>query len=71
MTQRRRKLWGAVALLALIAVYAFLAMLTAAVLQVNASKTVEFAYYVMAGLLWVLPAGWIITWMSRPDPPAR
>ncbi len=72
MTQRTRKLVGAVVLLIFLAAYALAAMAAAIVLQVNASKTVELAYYVVAGLLWVLPAGWLITWMQREDaPPSR
>jgi hypothetical protein len=68
MTQRTRKLIGTIALFALIAVYAVLAVAAAIVLQVHvASKVVELAYYVVAGLLWVLPAGWLISWMQKPD----
>lgn len=67
MTQRTRKLVGTILLLAFLAVYALAAMLVAVALQVNASKTVELAYYVVAGLLWVLPAGLLVTWMQRPD----
>lgn len=68
MTQRTRKLIGTVAMLALIIVYAFIALAVAVVLQVqNANKFVELIYYVVAGLLWVLPAGVIIKWMQRPD----
>ena len=66
MTIRTRKLVGAVGLLILVAVYALAAMAVAAVLQVNqASKLAELIYYAVAGLLWVLPAGAIISWMAR------
>jgi predicted membrane channel-forming protein YqfA (hemolysin III family) len=75
MTGRNRKLVGTVLMLILVVVYSLLAMGVAMVLQVNnASKTVELAYYVVAGLLWVLPAALLISWMGRPDhpaPPAR
>ena len=68
VTQRTRKLAGAIALLVLIFVYAVLALAVAVVLQVqNANKIVELAYYVIAGLLWVLPAGVLIKWMQKPD----
>lgn len=67
MTQRNRKLAGTLMLLLLVMVYALLALAAAIVLQVNASKSVELAYYVVAGLLWVLPAAWLIKWMSKPD----
>jgi peptidoglycan/LPS O-acetylase OafA/YrhL len=68
MTQRKRKLLGTIALFTLIIVYALLALAVAVVLQVqNASKAVELLYYVVAGLLWVLPAGLLIQWMQKPD----
>ncbi len=68
MTQRTRKLLGTVALLTLVAVYAVLAVAVAIVLQVqNASKLAELIYYIVAGLLWVLPAGLLISWMQKPD----
>ncbi len=67
MTQRNRKLVGTLLLLLLVLVYALLALAAAVVLQVNSGKFVELAFYVVAGLLWVLPAGWLIKWMSKPD----
>ena len=68
VTQRTRKLIGAIALLALISVYAILALAAAVVLQVHeTSKFAELAYYVAAGLLWVLPAGILIRWMQKPN----
>jgi hypothetical protein len=60
MTIRTRKLVGTIALLVFLGAYALVAMLVAVALQVNASKTVELAYYVIAGLLWVLPAALLI-----------
>jgi len=62
-----RKLIGAVALLVFLAVYALGAMLVAIALQVSVSKTAELVYYAVAGLLWVLPAMWLVRWMQRPD----
>lgn len=68
MTQRKRKLIGTVALLMLVGIYAVLAVAVAVVLQVrNVSKFAELAYYLVAGLLWTLPAAWLISWMQRPD----
>ena len=65
MTPRTRKLAGTILLVIFLIVYALLAMVVAMILQVNASKAVELAYYVIAGLLWVLPAGWLIKWMQK------
>lgn len=68
MNMRMRKLLGTVVLLLFLTAYALVAMLVAVALQVNASKLVELLYYVVAGLLWVIPAGVLIRWMQRPDP---
>ncbi|MGQ0456778.1 MAG: DUF2842 domain-containing protein [Hyphomicrobium sp.] len=68
MTQRTRKLVGAILLFLLIGVYALLALAVAVVLQVhNANKVVEMLYYIIAGLLWVPPAAALIKWMQRSD----
>lgn len=54
----------------LIFVYALLALAVAVVLQIReANSFVELIYYVVAGLLWVLPAAALISWMLRPDQP--
>lgn len=71
MNIRTRKLIGTVILIVFLIVYALAAMMVAVVLQVNeASKLIELIYYFVAGLLWVIPAGLVIRWMSRPDPPS-
>ncbi|MBR2536905.1 MAG: DUF2842 domain-containing protein [Hyphomicrobium sp.] len=68
MTQRQRKLAGTVAMFVLIIVYAFIALAVAVVLQVReANKIVELLFYIVAGLLWVLPAGVLVKWMQKPD----
>ncbi|MGQ0673227.1 MAG: DUF2842 domain-containing protein [Hyphomicrobium sp.] len=69
MSQRARKLTGAVVLLVFLSLYALLAMAAAMVLQVNGSKAAELLYYIVAGLAWVIPAGAIVSWMQRPDRP--
>ena len=59
---------GTVAMLVLITVYALLALAVAVVLQVrDANKIVEMLFYLVAGLLWVLPAGVLVKWMQKPD----
>lgn len=68
MTMRTRKLVGTILLMVMITIYALLAMVVAMILEVNTtSKLVELVYYAVAGLLWVLPAAWIIRWMSQDD----
>jgi hypothetical protein len=65
---RIRKLIGAVALLALVIVWSLLAMALAQAIELRSSRVLEFAYYVIAGLGWVLPAMPLISWMSRVTP---
>ena len=67
MSPKLRKLVGAIGLLVLIAAYSVGVVAVAAVLQVHQiSKPAETVFYLVAGLLWVLPAGWIIKWMQSP-----
>lgn len=67
MSTRMRKLIGALALLAFLTVYALMAMLVAVALEVNGSRVAQLLYYPLAGLLWVLPAGWLVKWMQQPN----
>lgn len=67
MSSSTRKLIGTLILFAFLAVYAFVMMLVAIVLQVGGNKLVEVLYYIVAGLAWVVPAGLLIRWMQRPD----
>ncbi len=74
MSIRTRKLVGTVLLLILIVVYSFAAVAVAITMQLqNANKLAELIYYVVAGTLWVIPAGAIIWWMQQPEnqPPSK
>lgn len=62
---RIRKLIGTVALLSLVAVWSLLAMAFAQVVLVRQNGLIEFAYYAVAGLGWVLPAMPLISWMAH------
>jgi hypothetical protein len=70
MQQRQRKLVGTVVLVLFLALYAVIASSVAMGLLPRATKSIEALFYVIAGLLWTLPAAWLIWWMQRPDPPA-
>ena len=63
-----RKLIGAVLLLVFVTFYALVAMTVAAARLPGTSVWVQTAYFAIAGLIWVIPAGLIIKWMQRPDP---
>ena len=66
MSIRTRKLIGAVALLVLVSVWALLAMAVAQFVFREPNTLLALAYYVIAGMGWVLPAMPLIRWMSLP-----
>jgi hypothetical protein len=67
MSVRTRKFIGTIALLALVIVWALLAMALAQSALTNINGWIAAIYYVFAGLGWVLPAMPLISWMGRPD----
>ena len=66
MSVRIRKLVGTFALIALVLIWALLAMVVAQFPVIKASSLGETIYYVVAGLGWVLPAMPLIKWMAGP-----
>jgi hypothetical protein len=65
MPIRLRKFVGAIALLILVVVWALVAMALAQAPTIRDNSVLSVAYYVIAGLGWVLPAMPIVSWMSR------
>ena len=66
MHPRTRKLIGAIALMVFVALYMAVAMETTAIFLAGKSGLVQGFGYAFAGLIWVVPAGMIISWMSKP-----
>ena len=64
---RTRKFIGTFALLALVTVWALLAMAFAQFALSSANAFVAALFYMVAGLGWVLPAMPVVSWMQRPD----
>jgi hypothetical protein len=64
MSIRLRKFLGAVALFVLVITWALIAMALAQVPAIRDSEIASIAYYVIAGIGWVLPAMPIVSWMS-------
>ncbi|GGB54894.1 hypothetical protein GCM10011316_28730 [Roseibium aquae] len=58
-----------VTLVTFVIVYAFVAMVIGDLKLQNAGGWAIFAYYAIAGLAWVIPAGAIIWWMERGGKP--
>jgi len=67
MPIRLRKLIGAFALIALVVIWALVAMALAQAPAIKANGFVEVIYYVVAGLGWVLPGMLLVRWMSKPN----
>ena len=67
MRARTRKLTGTVMLLVFLVVYTGGAAAIGSGRITLAPAWVQFAFFLVAGLLWVLPAGILIKWMQRPD----
>ena len=70
MTSPIRRLVGSIALVAFLVIYVFFAVAIGDVIVATKSGWVQFAYFVVAGVVWVLPAGLLIKWMyTRVAPP--
>jgi hypothetical protein len=67
MPIRLRKLIGAFALIALVVIWALVAMALAQAPAIKANGLVEVIYYVVAGIGWVLPGMLLVRWMSKPN----
>lgn len=68
MPRRTRKLIGAVAMLAFVAVYALAVMAMAEAPAVReASGLVRGMFYVIGGIGWIAPMMPLIKWMERRD----
>ncbi len=65
MPLRLRKFIGAIALFVLVIVWALVAMALAQVPAIRDNAIASVAYYVIAGLGWVVPAMPVVSWMSR------
>ena len=64
MPIRLRKFLGTIALFVLVIVWALVAMALAQSPAIHDNTPVSIAYYVIAGIGWVLPAMPIVAWMS-------
>jgi hypothetical protein len=70
MRARTRKLVGTVLLLIVLTIYSLLVMLAAAAVLPAGGKIAELIFYAIAGVAWVLPAGYLIKWMYAAPPEA-
>ncbi len=67
MKQRTRKLIGTFFIVGIALLYALVATTIAAAKLSDASGWVHLVYFLFTGMLWVVPAMFIINWMLKPD----
>ncbi|MFI0843211.1 DUF2842 domain-containing protein [Mesorhizobium sp. IMUNJ 23232] len=69
MPIRLKKLIGAILLVALVIVYALVATMIAVAQLSESGPLVHLAFFLIGGLVWILPAMGIIKWMMLPPKP--
>lgn len=67
MNIRTRKFIGVFLLFGLVIVWSLVAMAVAQLPIFADNRPLQYAYYVVIGLGWVLPAMPLIRWMAKPD----
>ncbi|PKR90316.1 DUF2842 domain-containing protein [Pleomorphomonas diazotrophica] len=67
MSPSLRKLLGTIILVITVPIYALIAMVVAVAMLPGVNFWWQLVYYLLAGLLWVPPAGLLIAWMARAD----
>jgi hypothetical protein len=70
MPIRLKKLIGTVLLVALVIVYAVVATLVAVAQLAQAGPITHLLFFLLSGLLWILPAMGIIKWLII-EPPSK
>lgn len=65
MPVRVKKLIGTIVLFLLVVIYAVLATAVASLYLGQSSGWVHLLYFLLTGLLWVVPAMFLIRWMER------
>ena len=63
---RLRKFIGTIAIVTLVIIYALTATMLATVVLDGRPAWAALVYFVVTGLLWIIPAMFIIKWMAGP-----
>lgn len=66
MPARVRKFIGVFLMIGLVALYAILAVTIATYKLADSEWYIHLLYFFFTGILWVLPAMWLIKWMEGP-----
>jgi len=65
LNPRIKKLIGAITILVWLPIYALVAMAVGIRVLPHASGIVQFTYYAIAGIAWIVPIGLMLPWMNR------
>ena len=65
MSQRTRKFFGMIMLVSWVVIYAAVGMTIGAAVVTNASPLAQILFFLITGLIWIVPAGLIIRWMEK------
>jgi Protein of unknown function (DUF2842) len=68
MPLRLKKFIGTILIIILVLTYALLATTVASLKLATSPWWVHLLYFLLSGLLWILPAMLIIKWMAGPRP---
>ena len=71
MSVRIKKLIGSVLIVILAIFYAVIATTIASAKLADASGWVHLIYFFITGFLWIVPAIFLISWMTRPGKAER
>lgn len=66
MHPRIRKIIGTILLVLIVCVYAILATMIAVAQLAESHWSIHLLYFALTGLLWIVPAMFIIKWMEGP-----
>lgn len=67
MPVRLKKFIGIFLMIILVVVYAMTAVTVATYRLADSAWYIHMLYFLITGLLWVLPAMWLIKWMETPS----
>lgn len=67
LSRRTRKFIGTIVLVVFLTIYCLTVMVFGATRVPDASVLMQTVFFVVGGLLWVIPAMAIVWWMQRPD----
>lgn len=67
MRPRVKKLIGGIALVMGLIVYAFVVMMIGQFRLADSGPALQLAFFAFFGLIWTIPAAFLIRWMERVD----